>query len=178
MSTFLQATGLNIGDGQGGTIALSIKEGIIKNLHQSLATFLQARAPQSGSVIAGGSINYRIPLYGVTQEYSVGQTVQAKVLSIDTAEKKLSLGIKEVQAYDPAPKAEELDENGNPIVKEKKERAPRKERAPKAEGEVKERKPRAPKAPKEEEFHDNITPSGTSMADLVGDLGLDFSEEN
>ena len=109
----------------------------------------------------------------------IGQQVQAKVLSIDVENRKLSLGIKEVQPYDPPYKPEELDEDGNPIVKEKKERAPRKERAPKPAAEngdaaKAERKPRAPRKPKEEEFHDDITPSGTSIADLIGQL--DFGE--
>ena len=61
----------------------------------------------------------------------------------------------------------------------KKERPARKERAnsdkegdaPKAE-----RKPRAPKKPKEEEFHDDVTPSGTSIGDLIGDLTFDDAE--
>ncbi|MBP1588249.1 MAG: 4-hydroxy-3-methylbut-2-enyl diphosphate reductase [Clostridia bacterium] len=109
----------------------------------------------------------------------IGQVVKAQVLAVDVENKKLSLGIKEVMAYDPPEKPEELDENGNPIVKEKKDR-PRKERAARnsgegADGEKFERKPRAPRKPKEEEFHDDITPSATSIADLIGDL--DFGEE-
>ncbi|MBR5059261.1 MAG: 4-hydroxy-3-methylbut-2-enyl diphosphate reductase [Clostridia bacterium] len=109
----------------------------------------------------------------------IGQVVKAQVLSVDIENKKLSLGIKEVMAYDPPEKPEELDEDGNPIVKEKKER-PRKERPARASdegagGEKTERKPRAPRKPKEEEFHDDITPSTTSIADLIG--GLDFGEE-
>ena len=75
MAEFLQATGISIGDGAGDHIALSIKEAVLRNLSQSLATFLQARAPQSGSVIGNGSINYRIPLYGTTQAYEQSQTV-------------------------------------------------------------------------------------------------------
>lgn len=112
----------------------------------------------------------------------IGQHVQAKVLSIDVENRKLSLGIKEVQPYDPPYKPEELDEDGNPIVKEKKERAPRKERAPKPAAEngetaKAERKPRPPKKPREEEFHDDITPSGTSIADLIGQLDFDETSE-
>lgn len=107
----------------------------------------------------------------------IGQQVEAQVLSVNAEEKKLSLGIKEVKAYDPPAKEGEGEEDET--VKEKKERPARKERAnsdkegdaPKAE-----RKPRAPKKPKEEEFHDDVTPSGTSIGDLIGDLTFDDAE--
>lgn len=109
---------------------------------------------------------------------SEGQQVQAKVMSVDVEKRKLNLSIKAVQPYDPEPAPEELDADGNPIVKEKK---PFK-RNKKAEGEEgadapkAERKPRAPKKPKEEEFHDDIVSSSASIGDLVADLGLDFSD--
>ena len=110
----------------------------------------------------------------------IGQVVKAQVLSVDVENKKLSLGIKEVMAYDPPEKPEELDEEGNPVVKEKKEK-PRRERSARnsaegAEGEKSERRTRSPRKPKEEEFHDDITPSATSIADLIGNL--DFGEES
>ncbi len=110
---------------------------------------------------------------------SEGQQVQAKVISVNTEKKQLNLSIKAVQAFDPAPAPEELDENGNPIVKEPKKNFKRRkpEGEANAEGEKFEKKPRAPKKPKEEEFHDDIVSSGASIGDLVANLGLEFSDE-
>ena len=109
----------------------------------------------------------------------IGQQVEAQVLAVNAEEKKLSLGIKEVKAYDPP--AKEGEEEAEAAPKEKKERAPRKERNAEAEGEEdkkpSERKPRAPKKPKEEEFHDDVTPSGTSIGDLIGNLNFDETED-
>lgn len=76
MSQIIGTSGIALGDGEGGYIALSVKEQVMRNLHQSLATFLQARAPQSGSIIGGATIAYSIPLYGTTQEYEQGQNAQ------------------------------------------------------------------------------------------------------
>lgn len=102
----------------------------------------------------------------------IGQQVEAQVLSVNAEEKKLSLGIKEVKAYDPPAKEGDEEE-----AAEKKERPARKERSnadKDAEGSKNtEKKPRAPKKPKEEEFHDDVTPSGTSIGDLIGDLTFD-----
>lgn len=102
MAQFLQAEGIVIGDGAGQGIALSIKEGIIRNLHQSLATFLQARAPQSGSVIAGGSINYRIPLYGQTKAYAQDQVVNAfpNVANIGVKVSDYRTSFTEIEGFD------------------------------------------------------------------------------
>lgn len=77
MSKIIGTSGIAIGDGEGGYIALSVQEKVMENLHQSLATFLQASAPNSGSIIGNGTIVYRIPLYGQTQAYSVGQNATA-----------------------------------------------------------------------------------------------------
>lgn len=52
----------------------------------------------------------------------IGQKVMAKIIDTNIAEKKINLSIRDVQAYDPEPKPVELDENGEPIVPEKKER--------------------------------------------------------
>ncbi len=104
---------------------------------------------------------------------AIGQQVEAQVLAVNAEEKKLSLGIKEVKAYDPPAKEGEADDE----APEKKERPARKERAnadKDSEGSRNsEKKPRAPKKPKEEEFHDDVTPSGTSIGDLIGDLTFD-----
>ncbi|MBQ7444975.1 MAG: 4-hydroxy-3-methylbut-2-enyl diphosphate reductase [Clostridia bacterium] len=105
---------------------------------------------------------------------AIGQVVEAQVLAVNAEEKKLSLGIKEVKAYDPPAKEGEAEDEDAP--KEKKERAPRRERTAEKDGEKADRKPRAPKKAKEEEFHDDVTPSGTSIGDLIG--GLNFDEES
>ncbi len=106
----------------------------------------------------------------------IGQVVEAQVLAVNAEEKKLSLGIKEVKAYDPP--AKEGEETEERPVREKRER-PKREHAASdtdSEGKPVERKPRAPKKPKEEEFHDDVTPSGTSIGDLIGGE-LKFDED-
>ncbi len=89
----------------------------------------------------------------------IGQKVMAKIIETNIPEKKINLSIREVQAYDPEPKPEELDENGNPIVREKKERR-RKDKGPKGE-----RKPRR----EEDEIHGDTAPAsmGTSIGDIL-----------
>ena len=85
-----------------------------------------------------------------TAALAIGQEVDAKIIKLDCAEKKMTLSIK---ALEPKP-----------------ESAERKPRAPKAEdGEVKEkvRKPRAPKAEEEvTEWKEEVT-GGVSIADLL-----------
>lgn len=105
---------------------------------------------------------------------SEGQQVQAKVLAIDNENKKLKLSIKAVQPYDPEPTPDELDENGNVIVKEEKpRRAPRKN----ADAQKSERKPRAPKKEQEEVFTDTHVSSAATIGDMISGLALDFSDE-
>lgn len=89
-------------------------------------------------------------LENATTALSIGQEIDAKILKLDCAEKKMTLSIKALE-----PKPENLE---------------RKPRAPKTEdGEVKEkvRKPRAPKAEEEvTEWHDDSV-GGVSIADLL-----------
>jgi 4-hydroxy-3-methylbut-2-enyl diphosphate reductase len=89
----------------------------------------------------------------------IGQKVMAKIIETNIPEKKINLSIREVQAYDPEPKPEELDEDGNPIVREKKERR-RKDKGPKGE-----RRPRKD----EDEIHGDTVPAsmGTSIGDIL-----------
>jgi small subunit ribosomal protein S1 len=85
-----------------------------------------------------------------TTALTIGQEVDAKIIKLDCAEKKMTLSIK---ALEPKP-----------------ENAERKPRAPKAEdGEVKEkvRKPRAPKAEEEVTEWKEEGLGGVSIADLL-----------
>ncbi|MBP5781368.1 MAG: S1 RNA-binding domain-containing protein, partial [Clostridia bacterium] len=90
----------------------------------------------------------------------IGQKVMAKIIETNIPEKKINLSIREVQAYDPEPKPEELDENGNPIVREKKERRRKDNKAPK--GEKKGKK-------EDDEIHGDTAPAsmGTSIGDIL-----------
>ena len=90
----------------------------------------------------------------------IGQKVMAKIIETNIPEKKINLSIREVQAYDPEPKPEELDENGNPIVREKKERRRKDNKAPK--GEKKGKKD-------DDEIHGDTAPAsmGTSIGDIL-----------
>ena len=104
----------------------------------------------------------------------IGQKVMAKIIETNIPEKKINLSIREVQAYDPEPKPEELDENGNPIVHEKRERR-RKDKGPKGE--------KKPRRNDEEEIHgDAPTSMGTSIGDILAskfgsiDLSVDDTE--
>ncbi len=90
----------------------------------------------------------------------IGQKVMAKIIETNIPEKKINLSIREVQAYDPEPKPEELDENGNPIVREKKERRRKDNKAPKGERKGKK---------DDEEIHGDTAPAsmGTSIGDIL-----------
>ena len=90
----------------------------------------------------------------------IGQKVMAKIIETNIPEKKINLSIREVQAYDPEPKPEELDENGNPIVRERKERK-HKDKGPK--GEKKNRHS------EDNEIHGDKVPAsmGTSIGDIL-----------
>ena len=92
----------------------------------------------------------------------------AKIVATDIENRKISLSIKEVQPYDPEPTEEEIAA-AEAAAKEKKERAER----------AAEKKERAAKKAKEEEFKDDVVTSDTSIADLLGDVVLNFesSEE-
>ncbi|MBO5417389.1 MAG: bifunctional 4-hydroxy-3-methylbut-2-enyl diphosphate reductase/30S ribosomal protein S1 [Clostridia bacterium] len=98
----------------------------------------------------------------------IGQKVMAKIVATDIENRKISLSIKEVQPYDPEPTEEEIAA-AEAAAKEKKERAER----------AAEKKERAAKKAKEEEFKDDVVTSDTSIADLLGDVVLNFesSEE-
>lgn len=89
----------------------------------------------------------------------IGQKVMAKIIETNIPEHHINLSIRDVQAYDPEPKPEELDEEGNPIVKEKKERT-RKNTERKA--------PKKAKEPEEEKFEDDTVSSASSIADIIG----------
>ena len=89
-------------------------------------------------------------LENATTALAIGQEIDAKILKLDCAEKKMTLSIKALE-----PKPENLE---------------RKPRAPKAEeGEVKEkvRKPRAPKAEEEVTEWNESGLGGVSIADLL-----------
>jgi len=90
----------------------------------------------------------------------IGQKVMAKIIETNIPEKKINLSIREVQAYDPEPKPEELDENGNPIVRERKER---KHKDKGAKGERKNRRT------EDNEIHGDKVPAsmGTSIGDIL-----------
>lgn len=103
----------------------------------------------------------------------IGQKVMAKIIDTNIPEKKINLSIRDVQAYDPEPKPEELDENGNPIVPEKKER---KHKDRPAKGEKKAKKA------EDEVVIDNAPASmGTSIGDILAsklqDLDLNNEED-
>ena len=78
-------------------------------------------------------------------------------------EKKINLSIRDVQAYDPEPKPVELDEEGNPIVPEKKERPRKKDRADRPNKGEK----RAKKDGEEEIVADKASSMGTSIGDIL-----------
>lgn len=76
MSAIIGTRGISLGDGNGGHVALSIKEQVLTNLRSgSIACYLAARSPYSGDLIGNASIAYRIPLLGQSKDYSVGQTI-------------------------------------------------------------------------------------------------------
>ncbi len=107
----------------------------------------------------------------------IGQKVMAKIIDTNIAEKKINLSIRDVQEYNPEPKPVEYDEDGNPIVPEKKERPRRKPRAEAQEGEngeapVRERKPRGERKPRRENKEETVIADvessiGTSLGDLL-----------
>lgn len=107
----------------------------------------------------------------------IGQKVMAKIIDTNIEEKKINLSIRDVQEYNPEPKPVEYDEDGNPIVPEKKERPRRKPRTENAEGEngeapVRERKPRGERKPRKENKEETVVADvessiGTSLGDLL-----------
>ena len=92
----------------------------------------------------------------------IGQKVMAKIIDTNIAEKKINLSIRDVQAYDPEPKPVELDEDGNPIVPEKKERPRKKDR-----GERPAKEKRVKKDAEDEVIADKAAPMGTSIGDIL-----------
>ncbi len=92
----------------------------------------------------------------------IGQKVMAKIIDTNIAEKKINLSIRDVQAYDPEPKPVELDEDGNPIVPERKERPRRKERG--------ERPARGEKRSRRDAEDDFIPDQASSMGTSIGDI--------
>jgi len=95
----------------------------------------------------------------------IGQKVMAKIIETNIPEHHINLSIRDVQAYDPEPKPDELDEEGNPIVKEKKPRKSAEKKAPKKA-----------KEPAEEKFEDDTVSSDSSIADIIGGA-LNFDAE-
>ncbi len=93
----------------------------------------------------------------------IGQKVMAKIIDTNIEEKKINLSIRDVQAYDPEPKPVELDEEGNPIVPEKKERPRKKDRADRPNKGEK----RAKKDGEEEIVADKASSMGTSIGDIL-----------
>ena len=93
----------------------------------------------------------------------IGQKVMAKIIDTNIPEKKINLSIRDVQAYDPEPKPVELDEDGNPILPERKERPRKKDRGDRpAKGEK-----RARKDSEEEVIADQASSMGTSIGDIL-----------
>lgn len=92
----------------------------------------------------------------------IGQKVMAKIIDTNIAEKKINLSIRDVQAYDPEPKPEELDENGNPIVHEKKERPRKKDRG--------ERPAKGEKRVRKDSDEDFVPEKVSSMETSIGDI--------
>lgn len=89
----------------------------------------------------------------------LGQKVMAKIIDTNIPEKRINLSIRDVQAYDPEPKPIPVDEEGNPIVPEKREKR-RKDRN--------ERRNRKENAVQEESYIDNdITTSSTTIGDIL-----------
>lgn len=94
----------------------------------------------------------------------IGQKVMAKIIDTNIAEKKINLSIRDVQAYDPEPKPVELDEDGNPILPERKERPRRKERGDRpAKGEKRSRRD----SDEEGIVADQASSMGTSIGDIL-----------
>lgn len=93
----------------------------------------------------------------------IGQKVMAKIIDTNIEARRINLSIRDVQAYDPEPKPVELDEAGNPIVKEKKERPRKKDR-----GERSEKGERRVKNDAEPEIiADKESSMGTSIGDIL-----------
>ncbi len=86
-----------------------------------------------------------------TSALAIGQEIDAKILKLDCAEKKMTLSIKALE-----PKPENL------------ERKPRAAKAEDGEGKEKVRKPRAPKAEDEVTEWNEGSLGGVSIADLLG----------
>ena len=92
----------------------------------------------------------------------IGQKVMAKIIDTNIAEKKINLSIRDVQAYDPEPKPVELDEEGNPIVPEKKERPRKKDRG--------ERPAKSEKRVKKDAENEIVADAAVSMGTSIGDI--------
>ena len=92
----------------------------------------------------------------------IGQKVMAKIIDTNIAEKKINLSIRDVQAYDPEPKPVELDEEGNPIVPEKKERPRKKDRG--------ERPAKSEKRAKKDAENEIVADAEVSMGTSIGDI--------
>lgn len=74
MSIFTGISGISIGDGAGAHVSLDIKTEVLRIIRtQSLATFMSARAPQSGGYNGAGTIYFRKPQLIQTNAYTVGQ---------------------------------------------------------------------------------------------------------
>ncbi len=94
----------------------------------------------------------------------IGQKVMAKIIDTNIPEKKINLSIRDVQAYDPEPKPVELDEDGNPILPERKDRPRKKDRGDRpAKGD----KQRTRKDAEETYVADQASSMGTSIGDIL-----------
>lgn len=113
MSQIIGTSGISIEDGQGGYIALSVREKVLSNLKQGLTTFAQARSPYSGDFNGNGTLYYRIPLYGSTTAYSQGQVVNVNP-SVDNISVNISdyrTQFFEIEDFDPS-----MITDGNALV--------------------------------------------------------------
>lgn len=75
MANFQGISGIAVGDGQGGYVALSIQERVqrILSSNRSIATFLSATANKTATSAVAGRVYYRKPQVVQTNAYSVGQ---------------------------------------------------------------------------------------------------------
>lgn len=78
MANFQGISGIAIGDTEGGYVALSIQERVLRILssNRSVATYLSATANKSATGAVAGRVYYRKPQVVQTNAYSVGQLSQ------------------------------------------------------------------------------------------------------
>ena len=137
-----------------------VTEGTVESL-QPYGAFVDLGNGVSGLVHISQISNQRIS--SAADCLKIGQKVMAKIIDTNIPEKKINLSIRDVQAYDPEPKPVELDEDGNPILPERKERPRKKDRGDRpAKGEK-----RARKDSEEEVIADQASSMGTSIGDIL-----------